>query len=105
MQIEGDPVARGVVRELPLVLLRSEGLTLLALSVLVYWKFGGSWLLFVLVLLAPDASMLGYLRGSRFGSSVYNLFHTYVPPAVLGIVGLLSGAALTYSLALIWFAH
>lgn len=91
MQIEGDPRASGVVRGLPLVLLRSEGLALLALSTLVYWRFGRSWLLFVLLLLAPDASMLGYLRGSRIGSSVYNLFHTYVPPAVLAVVGLLSG--------------
>jgi hypothetical protein len=105
MQIEGDPRASGVVRGLPLVLLRSEGLALLALSALVYWRFGRSWLLFVLLLLAPDASMLGYLRGSRIGSSVYNLFHTYMPPAVLAVVGLLSGATLIFSLALIWFAH
>jgi hypothetical protein len=56
-------------------------------------------------LLAPDLGMLGYLGGSRVGAAVYDLFHTYVPPAVLGIVGVVAESPLTYSIALIWFAH
>lgn len=89
----------------PAFLLRFEGVALLALAVLLYWLNGGSWLLFALLLLAPDASMLGYLAGSKTGAAVYNTFHNYVPPAVLVAFGLLAGSPLAASLALIWFAH
>lgn len=63
------------------VLLRIEGATLLALSALLYGLNGGTWLLFVLLFLLPDVSMLGYLAGSRVGAVSYNLFHTYAAPS------------------------
>jgi hypothetical protein len=78
------------VRGLPGMLLRTEGAALLALAVTLYGRFGRSWLLFLVLLLAPDLGMLGYLGGSRVGAAVYDLFHTHVPPAVLGIVGVVA---------------
>lgn len=89
----------------PGVLLRVEGATMLASAVLLYALQGGSWLLFVLLILAPDLSALGFLAGTRVGAATYNLFHTYLLPAVLGAYGLLAPDALALSLALIWFAH
>ena len=89
----------------PAAMLRIEGATMLAGSVLLYWMNGGSWWLFALLLLAPDASMLGYLAGPRVGAALYNAFHSYPLPAALGIVGLLAGAPLAVSVALVWFAH
>lgn len=89
----------------PAVLLRVEGAALLALSVLFYSLGGMSWTLFLLLVLAPDLSMLGYLKGSRFGALSYNLGHTYLPPAVLVAFGALAGRPLYVSLGLIWFAH
>jgi Domain of unknown function (DUF4260) len=73
--------------------------------VLLYWANGRSWWLFALLLLAPDASMVGYLAGPRFGAALYNVFHSYPLPALLGIFGLLAGAPLTVAVALVWFAH
>jgi hypothetical protein len=67
----------------PAALLRAEGVALLALSVLLYWINGGSWLLFGVLLLAPDLSMLGYIAGPRVGAAIYNAFHTYAVPAAL----------------------
>ncbi len=90
---------------LPPVLLRIESATLLALSVLLYGLNGGNWLLFVLLFLAPDVSMLGYLAGSRVGAISYNLFHTYAAPGLLAALGLLAASSLIVSLALVWFAH
>lgn len=90
---------------LPPVLLRIEGATLLALSVLLYDLNGGSWLPFVLLFLVPDISMLGYLAGNRVGAISYNLFHTYAAPGLLAAFGLLAGSSLAVSLALVWFAH
>ena len=90
---------------LPPVLLRTEGATLLALSVLLYGLNEGGWLLFVLLFLAPDASMLGYLSGSRIGAASYNLFHTYTTPGLLAALGLLAESHPAVSVALVWFAH
>ena len=89
----------------PAAMLRVEGATMLAGSVLLYWTGGGSWWLFALLLLAPDLSMLGYLAGSRVGAFAYNAFHSYPLPAALGLVGLFVGAPLAVSVALVWFAH
>ncbi len=90
---------------LPSVLLRIEGAVLLLLSILLYNLNGESWLLFVLLFLAPDLSMLGYLSRPRTGAVSDNHFHTYVLPALLVTIGLLTGSPLPVSLALVWFAH
>ncbi len=66
---------------------------------------GGSWLMFALLLLAPDLSMLGYLAGPRFGAFSYNLAHTLIVPLALGAVAWLAGNPLGQQLALIWIAH
>ena len=89
----------------PAVLLRAEGAALLLTSVMLYWVSGGSWLLFALLLLVPDLSMLGYLAGPRVGAPVYNVFHAYPLPAALGAFGLLGGSPLALAVALVWFAH
>jgi hypothetical protein len=90
---------------LPPILLRLEGAVMLALSVLLYGLNEASWLLFVLLFLVPDLSMLGYLSGPRTGATSYNLFHTYVLPGLLATFGILTGSPLLVSLALVWFAH
>ncbi len=91
---------------LPPVLLRVEGATLLILSVLLYGlNNAGGWLLFVLLFLVPDLSMLGYLAGRRRGAVAYNLFHTYALPGLLAVFGLLAGGPLVVSVGLVWLAH
>src|ERR687890_228785 len=84
-RLEQDQMVEPAVARLlrPAVLLRVEGVALLALSVLLYWVNGESWLLFGALLLAPDLSILGYLAGPRVGAAIYNAFHTYAMPAVV----------------------
>ncbi len=98
----GEPAAR-LLR--PAALLRTEGIALLALSVLLYRVNGGSWLLFGVLLFAPDLSMLGYLAGPKVGAAIYNAFHTYAMPAVVGALGMIFASPLAIAVALIWFAH
>ena len=62
----------------------------MALSALLYGLNEGSWLLFVLLFLVPDVSMLGYLAGGRVGAASYNLFHTYAASGLLAALGLLA---------------
>jgi hypothetical protein len=99
----GEPAVARLLR--PATLLRVEGVALLALSVLLYWVNGGSWLLFGVLLLAPDLSMLGYLAGPRVGAAIYNAFHTHAMPAVVGALGMIFASPAAIAVALIWFAH
>lgn len=101
----GDGTSGTLLLARPAVMLRAEGAAMLAGSVLLYWANGVSWWLFALLLLAPDVSMVGYLAGPRVGAALYNAFHSYPLPAALGIFGLLAGAPLAVSVALVWFAH
>lgn len=89
----------------PKLLLHAEGGLLLALALAVYWREGDGWLLFALLLLAPDVGMLGYLAGDRVGALAYNLFHTTLLPAPLAAYGLIDGHTWAASIGLIWLAH
>jgi Domain of unknown function (DUF4260) len=99
------PPTAGVVTGLPLVLLRSEGVALVAMATVLYGNYGRSWWLFAVVLPVPDLGLLGLLWSKRAGAVTYDLTHTYGPPAALGLVGVITGSGLAAALALVWFAH
>ena len=100
-----SPGGAGLVTGLPPLLLRSEGVALLVMAILLYGRYGRSWWLFVALLLAPDLGLLGNLWSRQAGAVAYDLTHTYLPPATLALVGVLTGSGLAVVLALIWFAH
>ena len=93
------------VRGTPRILLRAEGAAIFALSLLVYAKVGPSWLYFVVLVLAPDLSLLGYLVGARTGAVVYNAVHTLIGPLAVIAAGFVLPAYDLFWLALIWTAH
>ena len=88
----------------PSRLLRVESLVLLAVAIGLYERHDGSWLLFAVLILAPDLSALGYLAGGRIGALSYNLAHAFLAPGALVFIGF-AGSSLATSLALIWAAH
>src|SRR5579859_3691276 len=90
---------------MPALLLRLEGLALLASAVAVYIFLGDSWLAFAVLLLSPDLAALGYLYSPRLGGVLYNVVHTVSLPLLLGVSSLLLGLPLGIQLALIWLAH
>jgi hypothetical protein len=100
-----SPGDGGVVTGLPLLLLRSEGVALLAMATLLYGRYGRSWWLFAALLPAPDLGLLGNLWSRRAGAVAYDLTHTYGPPTTLGVVGVVTGSGLAVALALVWFVH
>lgn len=85
--------------------LRAEGLAAFVLSIALFSQTELGWGPFLLLLLAPDLSMVGYLGGPRAGAAAYNLAHTYASPALLGGIAHLSDRPVILSLALIWSAH
>jgi Domain of unknown function (DUF4260) len=90
---------------LPRWVLRLEGLVLLVGSLIVYFDQDYGWLLFVLLILGPDLSFLGYLAGPRVGALAYNFAHTTVWPIGLAVAGVLGEVDPLVQLALIWLTH
>ncbi|MCO5057683.1 MAG: DUF4260 domain-containing protein [Rhizobiaceae bacterium] len=86
-------------------LIRVEWLALATLAIFAFAITDGSWLLFAVLILAPDLSMLGYLGGPRVGAVCYNALHTTVLPLALLVFGFYAGPPLWIHIALIWLAH
>lgn len=74
-------------------------------AVALYFHLGYPWWLLVVLALAPDLSMLGYLGGPVAGAIAYDLPHTFAVPVALGVVGVLAGADVPVQVALIWVTH
>lgn len=89
----------------PRAVLRLEGAAMLVAATAAYAHLGLGWGWFAGLFLLPDLSMLGYLVNARVGSIAYNAGHSYVGPALLAAVALLSGHAAALPVALIWLAH
>lgn len=89
----------------PRSLLRLEGLTVFAVSTYAFVTLDGQWWLYLLLILAPDLGMLGYLVDTPFGARTYNAAHTYVTPLVLAALGWWAGVTLLTLAALVWIAH
>lgn len=90
---------------MPRLLLRLENAAVLIAGVAMYAFSEAGWLLFGLLFLAPDLSMLGYLAGPRVGAAVYNAAHTYALPFALLLVWVLADVTLLLPVALVWAAH
>lgn len=89
----------------PAILLRLEGLAVFCAAVALYFHEGHGWVLLLVLALAPDVALVGYLAGPVVGAVAYDVAHTEVLPLALGVVGVLAGSDLAPQLALIWLAH
>lgn len=86
------------------LLLRLEGVALFLAALIGYAATDAGWLLFFLLILAPDLSMAGYWAGPRIGAAIYNAAHTTIGPLILLMAALLTGADAIH-LAAVWLAH
>jgi hypothetical protein len=89
----------------PKQLLRLEGIAVFLAATTAFAWLDGPLAVYLLLALAPDISMLGYLRGPRVGSVTYNAAHTYLAPSALLAVGLWLSATPVAWVALVWTAH
>ena len=94
-----------MLERLPRLLLGLEGLAVAAAAVALYFHADYPWWLLLVLALAPDLSILGFVAGPRVGAATYNLAHTYVLPVVLAAAGVLADAELAIEIGLIWIAH
>ena len=89
----------------PRLLLRLEGVAVLAAAVIAYQGLGASWSMFALLLLVPDAALIAYVGGPRIGALAYNAAHTYLAPAILAGLAWFDVVPGAWPLCLIWLAH
>ena len=101
----GHSEGKGILLRRPVRLLRAEGVVAAVFAVLLYRDTGESWLLFALLALAPNLSMLGYLGSTRLGTVTYNVFHTVVLPLLLAAVGIARNDDHLIAVSLIWLTH
>jgi Domain of unknown function (DUF4260) len=86
-------------------ILRLEGLMLLAVSVGLYARLQGEWLVFAELFLVPDLSFAAYLFGPRAGAFAYNAMHSTIGPLVLLSAGFFVAVPMAAPVALVWLAH
>jgi len=56
-------------------IIRLEELTMLGLSIYALTWYQADWWWYLLLVIGPDISMIGYLGGNKAGAAVYNLIH------------------------------
>jgi hypothetical protein len=89
----------------PKILLHAEGLAIFVAAIAAYAYTSGNGWAFLLLLLAPDLAMVGYLVNVRVGSITYNAVHNLVLPLALLAGAWLAGSMTLVHIALIWLAH
>ena len=102
------PAMRGSASSSPAgvrAILRLEGAAALGAAIALYAYAGFSWLMFAMLILAPDLAMLAYLVGPRAGAAAYNLVHTYALAVPFALAGYFLSTPLALALGLIWTAH
>ncbi|WLR42387.1 DUF4260 domain-containing protein [Bacillus carboniphilus] len=87
------------------ILLHGEGLFVLLTTVYIYSINEFSWVLFLLFLLVPDVSMVGFLINNRVGARIYNLFHTYILSLSAILIGFYFLSDIFLMMGLVWTAH
>jgi len=87
------------------LLLRLEGLVVLAATLAGYSQLGAGWGAFAMLFLLPDLSWLGYLAGPRQGAAAYNAAHSCLGPVALLALGGLGELPVALALGLVWCAH
>lgn len=85
--------------------LRAEGLATFAAGLAGFLFLGLPWWAFLLLLIVPDVSMVGYLRGPRVGAVLYNVAHDLATGIAIAGLGLAIGSVPVAAAGAILVAH
>jgi hypothetical protein len=86
-------------------LLKLEEAALVLLGLYAYSALNAGWLLFILLLFAPDLSMLGYLAGPKAGALTYNIVHHKAVAVLVYLLGLWLASPNLQTAGVILFTH
>lgn len=85
--------------------IKLEELGLMLLGIYLFNQLEYAWWWFLVLILAPDFSMIGYLFGNRIGAICYNIAHHRGIAIVLYFVGIYTSTTILQLFAVILFAH
>nr|WP_315159245.1 DUF4260 domain-containing protein [uncultured Flavobacterium sp.] len=85
--------------------IKLEELGLLLLGIYLFNQLEYAWWWFLVLILAPDFSMIGYLFGNRIGAICYNIAHHRGIAIVVYFVGIYTSTTILQLLAVMLFAH
>jgi len=86
-------------------LLKLEEAVMLLLSIFLLWNGNASWFWYLLLLLGPDISMIGYGINNKTGAFLYNLFHHKGVAIVVFMVGIYLSNNLLQQVGIVLFGH
>lgn len=81
------------------------GLALAGLLIAVLAAPGWGGVIWLMLLLAPDLALAGYLAGPRIGAVLYNCVHIYALPMLLAVIGVALGSPALIAAGGLWLAH
>lgn len=86
-------------------ILKLEETGMLALCVYILSSWQVEWWWYLILVLGPDISMLGYFGGNKVGAACYNLFHHKGIAVAVFVVGLLLRNPLVQMIGIVLFGH
>ena len=86
-------------------IIKLEELGLFILGIYLFGLLSFEWWWFLILILAPDLSMLGYIFGNKSGAFFYNVFHHRGLAILLYILGCYFKIELLQLIGIILFSH
>ena len=86
-------------------IIKLEELGLFILGIYLFSFLSFEWWWFLILILAPDLSMLGYIFGNKSGAFFYNVFHHRGIAVLLYILGSYFKIELLQLIGVILFSH
>ncbi|WP_372937401.1 DUF4260 domain-containing protein [Seonamhaeicola sp.] len=86
-------------------LLKIEELLMFVLGIYLFSNLDFSWWWFLVLILAPDIGMLGYLFNTKTGAITYNLFHHKGIAIIVYLVGAYSNNQTLQLIGIVLFSH
>ncbi len=86
-------------------IIQLEEAAMLGISIYALYLLKVEWWFYLLLLLGPDVSLLGYVAGNTTGAITYNLFHHKAVATILFIIGLINQTWIFQVIGIILFGH
>ncbi|MBP4139529.1 DUF4260 domain-containing protein [Flavobacterium geliluteum] len=86
-------------------IIKLESLGLFILGIYLFSLLNYDWWWFLILILGPDISILGYVFGNKTGACSYNLFHHQGIAILLYLLGIFFANLSLQLLGIIMFSH
>jgi hypothetical protein len=86
-------------------ILKLEELALFLLGIFLFTQLPFAWWWFLVLILAPDIGMVGYLFGNKAGAISYNIFHHRGIAVAIYLAGIYFQSDVTQLIGIILFSH